>query len=348
MRKYLLIFAMLAIVLTACRIETNVNLDIEEDGSAVVLVEVGMDDEFREAMTGQTGATEEDFINEILSIGDTSLVQRSEGDMSYFGAAQEIDDLSQGLPVEAANEMFTAFDYTFDENGASLKASIQSADTGDFGDFQGLGGIGEGLIGDIFSANVIVQMPGNVTSHNADEVRNGALVWNIPLSGSLDIQAESSFGSSSTNWIWFALAAVVIVGAVSATIAVIVTRKESEKAVAAAIAAHEAAEEDLRPQTSDLRPEDEEADDGSEAAEGSGAADNERTSAVTESEDGSDEGADDGDSAEATDEVADSSANEVSDDAPKVGAEEAESSADEAEPAEEVPDSSDSGDTDET
>jgi hypothetical protein len=331
MRKYLLIFAMLAIVLTACRIETNVNLDIEEDGSAVVLVEVGMDDEFREAMTGQTGATEEDFINEILSIGDTSLVQRSEGDMSYFGAAQEIDDLSQGLPVEAANEMFTAFDYTFDENGASLRASIQSADMGDFGDLEGLGGIGEGLIGDIFSANVIVQMPGDVTTHNADEVRNGALVWNIPLSGSLDIQAESSFGGSSTNWIWFALAAVVIVGAVSATIAVIVTRRESEKAVAAAIAAHEEAEEDLRPQTTDLRPEEEEADD-------------EGTSAVTESEDESDEAAEDEDSARASDEVADSSADE----APKMEAEEAESSADEEERAEGTPDSSDSGDADET
>ena len=45
MRKYVLIFTMLAIVLTACRIETNVNLDINEDGSAAVLVEVGFDDE---------------------------------------------------------------------------------------------------------------------------------------------------------------------------------------------------------------------------------------------------------------------------------------------------------------
>jgi hypothetical protein len=334
MRKYLLIFAMLAIVLTACRIETNVNLDIEEDGSAVVLVEVGMDDEFREAMTGQTGATEEDFINEILSIGDTSLVQRSEGDMSYFGAAQEIDDLSQGLPVEAANEMFTAFDYSFDENGASLRASIQSADTGDFGDFEGLGGLGEGLIGDIFSANVIVRMPGSVTSHNADEVRDGALVWEIPLSGSLDIQAESSFGDSSTNWIWFALGAVVIVGAVSATIAVIVTRKESEKAVAAAIAAHE---EDNRQQTTDNRPEaDAESEDGSDAA----AADDGPPEAEA--------AANYGDSAKVNDDVEDSSANEVTDDAPKVGAEAAESSADEEEPAEEASDSSDSSDTDET
>jgi type II secretory pathway pseudopilin PulG len=252
MRKYVLIFAMLAIVLTACRIESNVNIDIAEDGSATVLVEVGFDDEFRQLLTGQTGGSEEDFVNEILSFGDTSLVQRSEGDMTYYGAAQEIADLSQGLPAEAANEMFTSFDYTFDQDGASLTARIESIDAGDFGGGD-LGGLAEGLTGDIFSANLIVQMPGTVTSHNADEVRDGALVWKIPLSGSLDVQAESSFGDSSTNWIWFALLIVVIVAGVAATIAVIVSRKQSEKAVAAAIAAYQAADD--RRQTTDDRPE---------------------------------------------------------------------------------------------
>ena len=259
MRKYVLIFAMLAIVLTACRIETNVNIDIEPDGSATVLVEVGFDDEFRQLLTGQTGGSEEDFVNDILSFGDTSLVQRSEGDMTYYGAAREIDDLSQGLPAEAANDMFTSFDYTFDEDGASLKARIESIDTGDFGGGE-FGGLAEGLTGDIFSANVIVRMPGTVTSHNADEVRDGALVWNIPLSGSLDVEAESSFGDASTNWIWFALLIVVIVAGVAATVAVILSRKQSEKAVAAAIAAYQA--EDDRQQTTDDRPEAD--DDGSE------------------------------------------------------------------------------------
>jgi hypothetical protein len=331
MRKYLLIFAMLAIVLTACRIETNVNLDIEEDGSAVVLVEVGMDDEFREAMTGQTGATEEDFINEILSFGDTSLVQRSEGDMTYFGAAQEIDDLSQGLPLDAAEDMFTAFNYSFDEDGAKLTASIQSADTAGLGDFGDFGGLGEGLIGDIFSANVIVQMPGNVTSHNADEVRDGALVWQIPLTGTLDIQAESSFGTSSSNWIWFAIAAVVIVGVVSATIAVLVTRKESEKAVAAAIAAHEAAAEDV--------PADDEqqtTDDGPEAAEG-----DEAEQAGTGSDEASgDDGAEPvAESEDADESPAEAGANDEADPA-KVQ--------DDADAVEEEPESTDSGENDET
>lgn len=243
MRKYLLIFAMLALVLTACRIESNVNLDIEEDGSATVLVEVGFDDEFRQLLTGQTGGSEEDFVNEILAFGDTSLVQRSEGDMTYYGAAQEIDDLSQGLPAEATEDMFTSFDYSFDEDGAKLTARVESVDTGEFGDVGDFGGLAEGLTGDIFSANFIVKMPGEVTAHNADEVRSdGALVWKIPLSGALDVQAESTFGASAANWFWFALLiTVVVVGAISAGIAVIVSRRSSEKAVAAAIAAHEAA-----------------------------------------------------------------------------------------------------------
>jgi hypothetical protein len=264
MRKYLLIFAMLAIVLTACRIESNVNLDIEEDGSAVVLVEVGFDEEFRQLMTGQTGGSEEDFVNEILSVGDTSLVQRSEGDMTYYGAAQEIEDLSQGLPVEAAEEMFTSFDYSFDEDGASLTARIQSIDTGEFGGAGDLGGLAEGLTGDIFSANLVVRMPGEVTAHNADEVRSdGALAWNIPLAGAVDVQAESSFGTSTTSWFWFGLLMVVIVvAAVSAGIAVIVSRKSSEKAVAAAIAAHQAAGAE-----GEVQPIDDEADEVSSETE---------------------------------------------------------------------------------
>jgi hypothetical protein len=242
MRKYVLIFAMLAIVLTACRIESNVNLDIEEDGSAAVLVEVGFDDEFRQLLTGQTGGSEEDFVNEILSVGDTSLVQRTEGDMTYYGAAQEIEDLSQGLPVDAAEQMFTSFNYSFDEDGASLNAQAESFDAGEFGDVGDLGGIAEGLTGDIFSANLIVRMPGTVTAHNATEVRgDGALVWKIPLSGSLDVQAESTFGTTTANWFWFGLLiTVIVVAAVSAGIAIIVSRKSSAKAVAAAIAPQEA------------------------------------------------------------------------------------------------------------
>jgi hypothetical protein len=276
MRKYVLIFAMLAIVLTACRIESNVNLDIEEDGSAVVLMEVGFDDEFRQLLTGQTGGSEEDFVNEILSVGDTSLVQRTEGDMTYYGAAQEIEDLSQGLPVDAAEEMFTSFEYSFDEDGASLSARIESVDAGEFGDVGDLGGIAEGLTGDIFSASLIVRMPGTVTSHNATEVRgDGALVWNIPFSGSLDVQAESTFGTTTTNWFWFGLLiAVIVVAAVSAGIAVIVTRKSSEKAVAAAIAAHEAANaEDIEP--TDNGPDGDDADEGEDRpqAEDTGSSD---------------------------------------------------------------------------
>ena len=42
MRKFLFIFVLAALVLTACRAESNIVIDIEEDGSAVVNAEIGL------------------------------------------------------------------------------------------------------------------------------------------------------------------------------------------------------------------------------------------------------------------------------------------------------------------
>ncbi len=100
------------------------------------------------------------------------------------------------------------------------------------------------ITGDIFSAKVIVTMPGNVTEHNADEERSdGALVWNLPLVGTKDIFATSSFGGSGVNWIWFVVGGILLVGVIAAVAAIMASRKDSERAVAEAAAAHEAQEQ---------------------------------------------------------------------------------------------------------
>ncbi|MCL1598650.1 MAG: hypothetical protein M3094_05665, partial [Actinomycetia bacterium] len=93
------------------------------------------------------------------------------------------------------------------------------------------------LTEDLFSANVLVSMPGTVIEHNADKVLgDGTLVWKLPLSGSVDIFAKSTFGGSSNSWIIWVLLGVLLVGIIAAVTATIVSRKESQKAVAAAAA----------------------------------------------------------------------------------------------------------------
>ena len=122
MRKYLLIFAMLALVLTACRIESNVNLDIEEDGSAVVLVEIGMDEEFRASHDGP----------DRLRPRRTSSTRSSPSETPHsFSGPRETCPISvllkrstishKAFPVDAAQMRCSPRSITaFDEDGAKL------------------------------------------------------------------------------------------------------------------------------------------------------------------------------------------------------------------------------------
>lgn len=236
MFKKILIFGLLALVLTACRLESNAALDIDEDGSAVFTMEVGMDDEFRELVTGDLGTTEEGFVDELFSNVDNAgpMDIRTDGDMTYYSVSTNVEDLST-WDGGGADAGFSSFSYTFDDNGATLSANIQGEESEDIGGDFGL----DGSEMDFISATVSIKMPGTVTEHNADETSDGTLIWNIPLDSSIDILAVSSFGGSSSLWIWILLGGILIVGLIAAIVALTVTRKKPEKAVTAAMDAHQ-------------------------------------------------------------------------------------------------------------
>jgi len=244
MRKYLLLAALLTIVLTACRVESNVALDINEDGSATVAVEIGFDEEFQQLLA-QSGANPGDIIGDLPSFGDTDVAptERVDGDMTYYGVATEVEDLSNFDTSSGLGDMFSSFSsfsYTFDDSSAELNATLTSADLGNVG---GELPIDPSTITDeFFSAQVTVKMPGTVSESNADEVRSdGTLVWKVSFTEETTITATSDFGSSSSSWILIILIAVLIIGLIAAIVATIVSRKESQKAVEAAAASHQGA-----------------------------------------------------------------------------------------------------------
>jgi hypothetical protein len=169
--------------------------------------------------------------------------------MTFYGVSSSVDDLDNNtlldLGLDFASD-FAAFSYVSDGDTATLNASIASADVG--------GGLGDlpidptDITGDIFSANLIVSMPGTVVEHNADEVRgDGSLLWNIPLTGSVDVTAVSDLGSGSSSWILWVLIGVLAVGIIAAVTATILSRKDSKKAVDDAAAAHVAASSQAPP-----------------------------------------------------------------------------------------------------
>jgi hypothetical protein len=257
MRKYLFVFMLAALVLTACKAESNIIIDIEEDGSATVSAEIGFDEEML-GLLSQTGDDPADLFTEELppEAEGFEAYSRTDGDMTYYGFSGEIDDLESNTFLDLGQEFaadFAEFSYTTDDDTATLSASIASADIG--------GGLGDlpidptDITGDIFSANLIVSMPGAVVEHNADEVRgDGSLVWNIPLVGSIDVFAESSTASGTSAWVWWVLIGVLAIGIIAGIAAVMLSRNDSKKAVAEAAEAHDASSADVTPPPSPSAP----------------------------------------------------------------------------------------------
>jgi hypothetical protein len=242
MRKYLVMFALLAVVLTACRIESNVILDIEEDGSAVVGAEIGFDEEFRELLGDMGEGSPDDLFGDLPDFGGDDVVQteRTEGDMTFYGVTTAVEDLSTFDSSAAGGEVFETFSYTFDEETATLSATVAPTDLGDAG---GDLPIDPSMITEeFFSANVVVSMPGTVSSHDADEVRSdGTLVWKIPFTGSKSISATSDLGSGGTsNLVLIALVVLLVVAAIAVVVVSIMNRRRSQAAVDSAAASHSA------------------------------------------------------------------------------------------------------------
>lgn len=240
MRRYLILFALLTVVLTACRVESNVILDIEEDGSATVGAEIGFDDEFRQLL-GESGADPDDLFGDLPDLGgdDVEQTERTEGDMEFFGVTSRVDDLSTFEFGGGQTDVFSSFSYTYDDASATLDATVEAEDLGQVTGDQELPIDPSTITDEFFSANVVVTMPGSVTQHNADEVRSdGTLVWSIPFTGTKQIEATSEFGASSTNILLIVLLALLAVGIVAAVIATVRSRRASERAVQDAAAAY--------------------------------------------------------------------------------------------------------------
>ena len=257
MRKYLFVLVVATLALTACRAESNIIIDIEEDGSATISAEIGFDEEMLELLS-QSGDDPAELFTQDLppEAAGVEPYSRTSGEMTYYGISSSVDDLENNAFLDVGQEFageFAELSYTMDGDTATLTASIVSADIG--------GGLGDlpidptDITGDIFTANLIVSMPGTVVEHNADEVRSdGSLVWNIPLTGSVDAIAVSDIGSGSSSWIWWLLIGLLGIGIVAGIAAVIVSRKDSKKAVDQAAAAHAASAADTPPPPSPATP----------------------------------------------------------------------------------------------
>lgn len=240
MRKVLFIVAVAAaaVLLASCRAEVNVSLQVEEDGSGVMSLELGLDDEFRDLMASQGADPDELFGDLETDLEQGTVTSREDGDMNYQGVEIAFDDVSEveGFLTDASSDFFGGFgtfSFELDESSATFDATL-TADEQDLG--EDLPFDPSQFTGDFFSANFLLSMPGSVTAHNADEVlADGRLRWDLPLlGGTTELHAESDFGGGDFPWLFVIIGVVVVVGIAAMGGAITMSKQREKQAVTAA------------------------------------------------------------------------------------------------------------------
>jgi len=262
MRKLLLLAAGLALLTTACRIETNVILNLEADRSGTYTIEFGLDQEIQQALATFGGLGDETidplegFESDDPNVEST---RRTEGDMDFVVATTTFDDVDALQSLLATAEDSGIGDLNIDYEGTTVRVTGTLAGTGgldpdglgsigdlgelgDLGDLSSLGFNPSDLTADFFSASLIIAMPGEIVEHNATRVLgDGSLQWDLPLNTELiEVLAVSDASSSSFPW-W--VVAIAVIGVLAIGLGLLVRRRKKNVSVQAVQQAQAAAGE---------------------------------------------------------------------------------------------------------
>jgi hypothetical protein len=198
MRRIALL-AVTVLLLSACQVKVEQGFELSDDGSGQAVMIIAFDEEAQELLSeGTPGADPLAAMSGSAPPGWTS-DEWSEGGFDGMRATANFADLNglQNLvatTMSGEDGMFESFSIVESAGGYRVDGvlsgdSLEQSMEGD----QLFAGAAEEMVGEFFDAAITVKLPGEVTSHNADEVRgDGTLVWNVGVTdGGRMIRAES-------------------------------------------------------------------------------------------------------------------------------------------------------------
>ncbi len=195
MKRVLLLIAVLAAVVSGCRAEVRVLLDVAENGSGTLATEVAINNELRDLIDRVLGDSEA-IISELdLGLeGESST--RLEDAMTVYVTEVAFEDTESISEAAAGN--FTFFDLEISDEGTSLEATLDLAGELDLSQFP----IAPSEIDpETLEAHISVALPGEIVDHNADEITaDGRLTWIIPLETELYMFANTEFPKAGFPW----------------------------------------------------------------------------------------------------------------------------------------------------
>ena len=204
MRRIVLL-VVLVLLLSACKVKVEQGFELNADGSGQAVMIVAFDQEAQDMLAESVPAGIDPF--EAMATDAPpgwNSEEWSGGGFKGFRASAGFTDLAalQSLvesDFSGEDGMFESFSITetgqgFRIDGVLSGESLEQSMEGD--DF--FTGAAEEMAATFFEAAIVIQLPGEVISHNADETRaNGTLIWNVGVTdGGRAIRAESGPGTT--------------------------------------------------------------------------------------------------------------------------------------------------------
>jgi hypothetical protein len=236
LRRRTALLLLLALVASACQLRTDVQIEINADETGTFALELGFDEELRQLAEGDGG----DLSLDGFELGEDTPVgwTVSDFDDGEFAGTRistpfsSLDDLTSKLALLAENgdggdptdDLVDSVTISRDGNDFRFEAELAQLDEA-FADAGG-DGLEFGIdptqfLENLFLIRFVVTMPGELTSHNADEVDGSTLVWNIALDGeNRTLRAMSgSDDGFAVGTLLISIAGLLIIGLLGLTIA---------------------------------------------------------------------------------------------------------------------------------
>ncbi len=195
MKRVAILIAVLAVLLSSCRAEVRLRLDVAEDGSGTLAAEVAINNQLRDLIDQLAGDSETIIAGLDLGLeGDRST--STDGEMTVFTTEVQFSD--EDSIEEAAAGNFAFFELEMSDEGTSLEATLDLAGEVDLSQFP----VAPSAIDpETLEAQISVLLPGEIADHNADEVTaDGRLIWTIPLDDELYMFANTVYPTGGFPW----------------------------------------------------------------------------------------------------------------------------------------------------
>src|SRR3972149_6105243 len=129
MRRLIVMASLLALVATACKIETNIGATINADGSGTIVTEVGMDEEAKGFFLSDGADPFEG--NDLATCEGARTREEQRGDLTFYIIECDVADITEfeNTMTSTENTMLTSFDITVTDTLVSVSGTASAEDT---------------------------------------------------------------------------------------------------------------------------------------------------------------------------------------------------------------------------